>query len=160
LLLRLFSMRPASLQRWPNKWFQRTRPRCGCRAAEAQSLFFTKYMNESYPHSSSSVIIAVLTTVLVSCAGDRKAEVRSLEANTLILKYQDFGPQAVSHKLLGMEWYQWNSQGPDDPNATDDVKVAVYRNVPLEEVKRIYPVVKGTQDYSYLESRVRVGRKN
>jgi len=111
-------------------------------------------MKESFRRFTFCVIIAALTMVFVSCAWERKAEVRPPKSNTLILKYQDFGPQVVSYKLLGMEWYQWNSQGPDDPNANDDVKVVVYRNVPLEEVKKLYPVVIGTQDYRYLEYKV------
>ena len=50
-----------------------------------------------------------------------------------------------------MGWYQWNSQGPDDPNASDDVKVVVYRNISVDEVERTYPVIKEKQDYRYLE---------
>jgi hypothetical protein len=96
------------------------------------------------------VLIAALATVLLNCAQERKAEVRPSKSNTLVLRYQDFGPQSMSYELLGMEWYQWNTQGPDDPNANDDVKVIVYRNVPLEEVKKDYPVVEGKQDYRYL----------
>ena len=50
-----------------------------------------------------------------------------------------------------MGWYQWNSQGPDDPNARDDVRVVVYRNISPDEVKRMYPVVEEKQDYRYLD---------
>ena len=76
---------------------------------------------------------------------------RPVKSNTLILQYQDFGPQSISYELIGKEWYQWNSQGPDDPNATDNVKVVVYRNISLDEVKRLYPVVAEKQDYRYFE---------
>ena len=36
-------------------------------------------------------------------------------------------------------------------NERDDIKVVVYRNISLDEVKRMYPVIKEKQDYRYLE---------
>jgi hypothetical protein len=72
-------------------------------------------------------------------------------AHTSVFDYSDFGPPNISYELIGKEWYQWNSQGPDDPNQTDDVKVVVYRNLSLEEVKAMYPVIDGKRDYRYLE---------
>jgi len=76
---------------------------------------------------------------------------RSRFPNSFVMKYSDFGPPSSSYELLGTEWYQWNSQGPDDPNGRDDVKVVIYRNVDLPTVKRTYPVFKGKSDYRYLE---------
>jgi hypothetical protein len=108
-------------------------------------------MSESYRRVILSVLIAALAAVLVNCTSEIKTEEMPPESHTLILRYQDFGPQVVAHKWLGMEWYQWNSHGSDDPNEDDDIKVVVYRGVPLDEVKRIYPVVEGRQDYRYLE---------
>ena len=111
-----------------------------------------KSMSQSFRRVTSSALIAALAAVSLTCARARKAEVRTPKSNTLVLRYQDFGPPSVSYALLGMEWYQWNSQGPDDPNADDDdVKVVVYRNVPLDEVRKDYPVVERKQDYRYLE---------
>ena len=69
------------------------------------------------------------------------------------MPYSDFGPPSSSYELLGSEWYQWNSQGPDDPNGRDDVKVVIYRNVDLPTVKRTYPIFKGKSDYRYIEYR-------
>jgi hypothetical protein len=93
-------------------------------------------------------------TILLSCAETQKpnvAEVQKPRANTLVLSYDDFGPQVMSYRQLGMGWYQWNSQGPDDPNATDDIRVVVYRDISADQVKRIYPVIEKKQDYRYLE---------
>lgn len=53
--------------------------------------------------------------------------------------------------MIGYEWYQWNSHGGDDPTKHDDVKVVIYRNIPLETVKQMYPVIKEKQDYRYLD---------
>lgn len=70
--------------------------------------------------------------------------------HTLVLSYQDFGPQAAAYELIGFEWYQWNSHGSDKPAEHDDVKVVVYRDIPLADVKRRYPVLQGRQDYRYV----------
>jgi len=69
----------------------------------------------------------------------------------MVLSYSELGPQVLVYELIGYEWYQWNSHGDSDPNTIDDVKVVVYRNIPLEKVKEIYPVIKGKQDYRYLD---------
>jgi hypothetical protein len=76
---------------------------------------------------------------------------RSQFPNTFVMRYSDFGPPSSSYELLGSEWYQWNSQGLDDPNDRDDVKIVIYRNVDLPTVKRTYPVFKGKSDYRYIE---------
>ena len=98
--------------------------------------------------------VTFIGSILLSCTGPQKsnvAEFQKPKTNTIVLSYDDFGPQAMSYEQIGKEWYQWNSQGPDDPNARDDIKVVVYRNVSLDEVKRKYPVIEGQQDYRYLE---------
>ena len=94
------------------------------------------------------LFVCLALPLLSSCSAVQKPR-----ANTLVLSYDDFGPQVMSYKQLGMGWYQWNSQGPDDPNATDDIRVVVYRDISADEVKRIYPVIKKKQDYRYLEYR-------
>ncbi len=90
--------------------------------------------------------VCLALPLLSSCSTVQKPR-----ANTLVLSYDDFGPQVMSYRQLGMGWYQWNSQGPDDPNATDDIRVVVYRDISADEVKRIYPVIEKKQDYRYLE---------
>lgn len=99
-------------------------------------------------------LILIGSAVLWSCAGSGEsnvAQVQKPKATTIVLSYDDFGPQVVSHAQIGMGWYQWNSQGPDDPNSRDEVRVVVYRNISLDEVKRMYPVIEEKQDYRYLE---------
>src|SRR5216117_3865871 len=86
----------------------------------------------------------ICCSVLLSCAGSQKsnvAKVQKPKTNIIVLSYDDFGPQVMSYEQIGKEWYQWNSQGPDDLNSRDDIKVVVYRNVSLDEVKRKYPVI-------------------
>jgi len=69
----------------------------------------------------------------------------------LILNYDDFGPQAMAWKTIGMQWWQWDHHGDSDPNTKYDIKVVVYRNIPLEAVKERFPVVKEQKkDYRYL----------
>ena len=92
----------------------------------------------------------ICCSVLLSCAGSQKsnvAKVQKPKTNIIVLSYDDFGPQVMSYEQIGKEWYQWNSQGPDDLNSRDDIKVVVYRNVSLDEVKRKYPVIERQQDY-------------
>jgi hypothetical protein len=77
--------------------------------------------------------------------------VPSIKTNHVVFNYDDLGPQVASYELIGYEWYQWNSQGPDNPNERDDVKVVVYRGVTLKQIQQQYPVISGKQDYRYLE---------
>jgi hypothetical protein len=71
---------------------------------------------------------------------------------TIIFQYSDFGPQVLAHELIGFEWYQWERDGHPDPNYVYDIKVVVYKDIRLEEVKKIYPVIKAKQqDYRYVE---------
>jgi len=70
--------------------------------------------------------------------------------STLVLRYRDFWPQVAAYKLIGFEWYQWNPHGSSHTSESDDVKVVVYRNIPLDEVKRRYPVIRERRDYRYV----------
>ena len=36
-------------------------------------------------------------------------------AEALVLDYADFGPQVAAHRLLGPEWWQWETHGDSDP---------------------------------------------
>src|SRR3954452_5207420 len=93
------------------------------------------------------VTFALLSVVLSANCGSRHQPT----SNTIVLSYEELGPQVAVYKLIGYEWYQWNSQGSDDPAKLDDVKVVVYRNVSLEKVKEMYPVIKEKKDYRYLD---------
>ena len=95
-------------------------------------------------------LVVIFVLVHVFCAVSCGARGRS-NSNTIVLPYDELGPQVAVHELIGYEWYQWNSHGDSDPTKTDDVKVVVYRNIGLEEVKRTYPVIDGKQDFRYLD---------
>ncbi len=72
--------------------------------------------------------------------------------NIIILNYHDFGPQVTAAPLLGFYWYQWENHGESDPSMAYNIKVVVYRNIPLSEAKKKYPIIKKKQqDYRYVE---------
>jgi hypothetical protein len=49
-----------------------------------------------------------------------------------------------------MQWWQWQSHGDSRPRKYD-IKVVVYRDVPLDEVKQKYPVIKEElKDFRYV----------
>jgi len=69
----------------------------------------------------------------------------------LILPYSTFGPQATAHKLIGMEWWQWESHG-NSKKQTYPIKVVVYWDQTLEETKKKYPVDQAKlKDFRYVE---------
>jgi hypothetical protein len=87
-----------------------------------------------------------LVVLLVSCA--RKTN-QYLDA--VVLDYDELGPQAAVYQLIGMQWYQWQPHGSSDPMQIDDIKVVVYHRVSLAHIQQRYPVLKGKQDYRYLD---------
>lgn len=94
-----------------------------------------------------SIVSLITFLPLLSCAAP------GVMQNTLVLQYDEFGPQVVAHELIGMEWWQWQSHGDSRPRKYN-VKVVVYKSVSLQEVKRSYPVLpEKQQDYRYVEYR-------
>lgn len=80
-----------------------------------------------------------------------KAGKRIGERQTMILSYSCFGPQALAYELIGFQWYQWNPCGHPDPKHIDTIWVVVYKDISIEEVKKLYPVVEDLrQDYRYV----------
>lgn len=78
---------------------------------------------------------------------------RPLDAHTVVLDYDDFGPSALSFSLLGNAWWQWMPEGGGNPRTRFDVKVVVYKDVALDEVKAAYPVSAVAQrDFRYVSS--------
>lgn len=76
----------------------------------------------------------------------------SVQAGSKEFKYDDFGPQVAVHELLGFGWFQWDSHGDEDPRTDPRIKVVVYWNEELEDVKRQYPVDQATfKDFRFLE---------
>ncbi len=69
---------------------------------------------------------------------------------TYVLEYEDFGPPIIAHELIGSDWWQWQSHGDSRPRKYD-IRVVVYKNIPLAEVKTLYPVIPlKNQDYRYV----------
>jgi hypothetical protein len=93
------------------------------------------------------VIFALLAVVLSASCGSH----RQPASNTIVLSYDELGPQAAVFELIGFQWYQWNGHGSDDPTTIDDIKVVVYRNISFAKVKEMYLVIEGKQDYRYLD---------
>ena len=93
---------------------------------------------------TACILFAALVAAIPACRTAQPAE-------TLVLPYQAFGPQAASHQLIGNEWWQWHQHGDSDPSTKYDVKVVVYRGASEEEAARRYPVDQDKQqDYRYL----------
>lgn len=71
--------------------------------------------------------------------------------NEMILDYKDFGPQVIASEIIGVDWWQSQSHGGSRP-IEYNVKVVVYRNAELNEIKEKYPTVpEEERDYRYLE---------
>lgn len=70
-----------------------------------------------------------------------------------IFEYEDFGPQAMAWEEIGMQWWQWDTHGmSSDPNYKYDIKVVVYQGIPLEQIKKKFPVNKSKKkDFRYFE---------
>jgi hypothetical protein len=98
-----------------------------------------KRMKQIY---SSTLLLAIV--FFLGCTA-------AIKNNSAVFDYAEFGPQVVSHELLGKEWYQWDPHGSSDPNERYDIKVVVYRDMPLKKIQQQYPVIKGEKDYRYLE---------
>jgi hypothetical protein len=76
----------------------------------------------------------------------------SLHKNVCLLKYEDFGVQAMAYELIGYQWYQWKPHGDPDPDTRYDIKVIVYKDIPAGMVREFYTVYKELrQDYRYVE---------
>lgn len=70
---------------------------------------------------------------------------------TLLLPFNAFGPAAMSEPLLGQSWWQWQSHGDSKPHEYD-IKVILYKDFPLDEIKKRYPVNETKQsDYRYVD---------
>lgn len=90
------------------------------------------------------LIVIFLVSLFVACSSQMKQ-------NSIVLNYSDFGPQVIANEIIGMEWWQWQPHGESRP-AGYDIKVVVYQNLSLDEIKKTYPVKpEQEQDYRYLK---------
>ncbi len=75
----------------------------------------------------------------------------SPHSNLIALDYEDFGPQVIASELIGMQWWQWQSHGDSRPQK-EDIRVIVYKDVPLRLVKEAFPVDQSKlEDYRYID---------
>ena len=71
--------------------------------------------------------------------------------HTLSLNYVSFGPQALSHELIGKQWWQWQAHGSDDPSIQYDIKIVVYKDMSEKQVSAKFPIIESKfMDYRYL----------
>jgi len=90
------------------------------------------------------LLLFVLLTLLITCTNQ-------VNQNTIVLNYSDFGPQVIASEIIGMEWWQWQSHGESRPTV-NNIKIIVFREIPLNEVKELYAVNQYLQkDYRYLK---------
>jgi len=93
----------------------------------------------------AGAVVAVLIAVvgLVGCGHK--------SATTVVLDYHDFGPQAAAYEVIGMGWWQWDPHGEPEPDHPYDIKVVVFRDISMEQVQELFPVLQEkAQDYRYL----------
>ena len=96
----------------------------------------------------------LLALSLSACAAvNNRNNTSQLSADSqgiFVTNYRDFGPPQLASKLIGNKWWQW----PDPDNhkpVSYDVKVVVYRDIPLAQVKASFPVTPSKkQDYRYV----------
>lgn len=74
-----------------------------------------------------------------------------LPMTTAVMRYEDFGPPSMVYEWIGFDWWQWQPHGDSDPNQHYDIRIVVYRNASLEEVRRKFPVNPAAlKDYRYV----------
>lgn len=99
--------------------------------------------------SSRDISIVLLALMLAAVSGCAHRP-----GKTLVLRYEDFGPQAAAYPLIGYQWYQWNNHGDSDPKKEDVIKVVVYEGVSVKELRERFPVDQAIlQDYRYVPKR-------
>ena len=83
---------------------------------------------------------------LAACAAGEEAPVDAAAADrALVLEYADFGPAALSHTLVGDEWYQWVTPGCLAIHDHFEVQVVVFDG-DRGAIERAYPTVPGVSD--------------
>jgi len=99
----------------------------------------------------AAILLAVLLfTAFLGAAPGRAGE--GPRPHTLLLDYDDFGPQVIAHELIGMQWFQWDAHG--DESRKEKIVVVVYSGQGKEAVSKQFPVNRATkQDYRYVSQK-------
>jgi hypothetical protein len=94
--------------------------------------------------SLKTIIIIICSFFILCCNNSQKPYG--------VFKYEDFGPQSMAYEKIGMQWWQWDNHGSSDPNYKYDIKVVVYQDMPLSQIKNLFPVEKSKKtDFRYFE---------
>lgn len=94
-----------------------------------------------------STYATLIPLMLLACTNKFASE----HPKVVVMDYNDFGPQAMAHELIGMEWWQWQAHGGSRPEQYP-IRVVVYSDISQAEVSQQYPVrPEQQQDYRYLE---------
>ncbi len=97
--------------------------------------------------------IMVFIPLFLSCTVNQNT-------HTLLLDYDEFGPPVVAHKIIGMDWWQWEGHGDSRPRKYA-IKVVVYKNIDLKDIENKFPVNSSLkQDYRYVEYSVAIDYLN
>lgn len=92
-----------------------------------------------------TLILTLLLSTISSCSTTNHIQRHK------IFEYAEFGPQAMAHELIGMNWWQWLEPGGFQPNEAFDVKVVVYCAGQGSDVEKQFPVDRAThKDYRYV----------
>ena len=76
---------------------------------------------------------------------------QAIRAGEVILPYSAFGPQAAAYKVIGMEWWQWDSHGDSRPRDYP-IKIVVFWDQTREDTAKRHPVDREKlQDFRYVE---------
>lgn len=96
--------------------------------------------------TSRLFFLALLCCFVTACASTTKPS----SSNFIILDYADFGPQDIAEELIGPNYWQWDSGQYSTPQ-NFDIKVIIYREMELDEVKKMFPASKVEQkDFRYI----------
>lgn len=100
------------------------------------------------------LLLSLLSLILMSCSTiDKPVKTKLLNEDSqgiFVTSHSSFGPPQLSKQLIGNKWWQWDDPQNHQP-VTYNVKVVVYKDIPLELVKTSFPVIPEIkQDFRYV----------
>ncbi|WP_271784857.1 hypothetical protein [Aquimarina algiphila] len=99
-----------------------------------------------------TILVIIVLFINLCCRGQSKNQYENFTSTskTMILNYDDFGPQILAYDFLGFEWWQWDNHRDSDPKTKYDIRVIIYKDVSLEIVKNKYPINRNSKvDFRY-----------
>ena len=102
-------------------------------------------VNSNVDNAMKLLLCLAVATIASSCASTKTCE------KYVILDYEDFGPQAMAHSLIGMQWWQWQDHGSPNAGTLYDIKVIVHPDSLTKDVKKDFPIAPIQHlDYRYV----------